>query len=453
MSKLNININKLQENIAQYINGNKEELLNIFPSFVAEIRQNAMKKFIKNGFPTQKDEKWRKTKLKDFTAQYFHTGMSKLFNPKLSWDACIVPKSNIQVLLINGIFASESAVNHYDNGIIVGSLRVAMQHYPDLIEKYFNQLISKKENNINNLNTALFIDGLFVYIPKNIKSFKLQLTNRFDAKIDTLINMRNLIIVEENAQFDLIQCDDSNQHKSHFTTVNTEVFVGDNAEMNWYKYQNINNVSAIISQHYYQVESNARLYTNFMELNGKLLRNEQFADIVGSHAKVDLLGLYLVDKQQQTDNVIFVSHSAAGSYSNQKFKGILDDTARGFFNGQILVKQQAQQTNAFQKNNNILLTDKARISSQPFLEIYADDVSCSHGSTTGQIDEEALFYIRQRGISKRDAQLLQLYAFVGEIIDAIKIPELIEPTKDLIKKRLNGELETCEDCILQCAEK
>jgi Fe-S cluster assembly protein SufD len=190
-----------------------------------------------------------------------------------------------------------------------------------------------------------------------------------------------------------------------------------------------------------------------MELNGKLLRNEQFADIVGSQAKVDLLGLYLVDKQQQTDNVIFVSHSAPGSYSNQKFKGILDDTARVFFNGQILVKQQAQQTNAFQKNDNILLTDKARISSQPFLEIYADDVSCSHGSTTGQIDEEALFYIRQRGISKRDAQLLQLYAFVGEIIDVIKIPELIEPTKDLIKKRLNGELETCEDCILQCAEK
>jgi len=351
-----------------------------------------------------------------------------------------MPNADAEVSLINGYFVAEKSINELPNGIIIGSLQTAMNAYPVLLEKYFNKLIAKDSNQINDLNT-------------NIKGFKLQITNRFDAKIDALINMRNLIIVEENAQLDIVQCDDSNQHRSHFVMANSEVFVNENSEMNWYKYQNVNSTTAVISNHYYEVAKQAKLYTNFMELNGQLLRNEQFADIVGSNAQVDLYGLYLVDKQQQTDNIIYISHSAEGSYSNQKFKGILDDSARGFFNGQILVKKVAQQTNAFQKNDNILLTDKARISSQPFLEIYADDVSCSHGSTTGQIDEEALFYIRQRGISKRDAQLLQLYAFVGEIIDAIKLPELIEPTKDLVKKRLNGELDVCEDCILQCVNR
>ncbi len=444
---------KLEKSVIQYINDNKIKLLNNLPEFMQKIRQNAMDKFVKNGFPTQKDEKWRKTKLKSFTDRYYHLGMSDLYNNQLNWDACIMPNVDAEVHLINGFFATDKKINKLSNGIIIGSLQTAMNAYPVLLEKYFNKLIAKDNNQINDLNTALFTDGLFVYIPKNIKGFKLQITNRFDAKIDALINMRNLIIVEENAQLDIVQCDDSNQHRSHLVLANSEVFVNENSEMNWYKYQNVNSTTAVISNHYYEVAKQAKLYTNFMELNGQLLRNEQFADIVGSNAQVNLYGLYLVDKQQQTDNIIYISHSAEGSYSNQKFKGILDDSARGFFNGQILVKKVAQQTNAFQKNDNILLTDKARISSQPFLEIYADDVSCSHGSTTGQIDEEALFYIRQRGISKRDAQLLQLYAFVGEIIDAIKLPELIEPTKDLVKKRLNGELDVCEDCILQCVNR
>ena len=444
---------KLENNIIQYINDNKAKLLAGLPVFMQKIHQNAMDKFVKNGFPTQKDEKWRKTKLKSFTDRYYHLGISDLYNNQLNWDACIMPNADAEVSLINGYFVAEKLINELPNGIIIGSLKMAIEKYPDLVEKYFDKLISKQNNQINDLNTALFADGLFVYVPQGVKGFKLQITNRFDAKIDALINMRSLIIVAENATLDMVQCDDSNQHRSHFVTANTEVFIGKNAEMNWYKYQNVNSTTAVISNHYYEIAKQAKLYTNFMELNGQLLRNEQFADIVGSNAQVDLYGLYLVDKQQQTDNVIFVSHSAEGSYSNQKFKGILDDSARGFFNGKILVKQAAQQTNAFQKNDNILLTDKARISSQPFLEIYADDVSCSHGSTTGQIDEEALFYIRQRGISKRDAQLLQLYAFVGEIIDAIKLPELIEPTKDLVKKRLNGELDVCEDCILQCVNR
>ncbi len=445
---------KLQENIISHISQNKEQLWQNFPDFVVADKQGAFQKFQQKGLPTLKDEKWQKTNLKEFVNRYYHPGFNKVIDQNNLIDTCLVPDlETYNVNLINGFFVGNNDLEVLDNGIIIGSLQEAITRHPDLVKTYFNRLVKKSDNPLNLLNTTLFADGLFVYVPKNVKNFRLQLTHKLDTKVDALINVRNLIVVEEHAQIDIIQCDDSNMHRSHFASFVSEVFIKEKSRINWYKYQNINNISALFSNSFYQIETGGQLYTNFFELNGKLLRNEQHADITGTNVKVDLYGLYLSDKKQQTDNVIFVSHSTGESYSNQKFKGILDDSAKGFFNGQILVKKDAQQTNAYQKNDNILLTDKARISSQPFLEIYADDVSCSHGSTTGQIDEEALFYIRQRGISKRDAQLLQLYAFAGEIIDTIKLNELIEPTKDLVKKRLNGELDICEDCILQCAVK
>ncbi len=445
---------KLQDNIISHISQNKEQLWQEFPDFVVTEKEKAFQKFQQKGLPALKDEKWRKTNLKEFINRYYHPGFNKIFDKDDLVDTCLVPDlETYNVNLINGFFAGNSDLKVLENGIIIGSLQATSKQHPGLVKNYFNRLVKKSVNPLNQLNTALFADGLFIYIPENIKNFRLQLTHKLDAKVDALINVRNLIIVEENAEIDIIQCDDSNMYRSHFATFVSEVFVKKKAILNWYKYQNINNISALFSNSFYQVEKEGQLYTNFFELNGKLLRNEQFTDITDSDVKVDLYGLYLSDKIQQMDNVIFVSHSSGSSYSNQKFKGILDDSAKGFFNGQILVKKNAQKTNAYQKNDNILLTDKARISSQPFLEIYADDVSCSHGSTTGQIDEEALFYIRQRGINKRDAQLLQLYAFAGEIIDAIRLKELIDPTKDLVKKRLNGELDNCEDCILQCAVK
>jgi len=445
--------NKLEQQIIDFFEKQFEN--NPSQDFVQKIRKDAFENFKLSGLPTIRNEKWQKTKLSKFSNQYFHPSIGNIYKEQTSYiDICKVPEiSSKDIVLINGNFVADKELETLKNGIIVGSLKTAAIKYPELVQEYFHQLIKNSDNPIDYLNTATFSDGLFLYVPKNIKKFNLQITHKLDAKADALVNTRNLIILEENAQINMIQCDDSNIHRSHFATYNTEIFIKKNAKLNWYKYQNINNLSALLSNSYYRVEENAELYSNFIELNGKLLRNEQFANIRGENVKVNLYGLYLVDKTQQSDNIIHVSHNSKNSYSNQKFKGILDDSSHGFFNGQILVKKNAQQTNAYQKNDNILLTDKAKISSQPFLEIYADDVSCSHGSTTGQIDEDALFYIRQRGISKRDAQLLQLYAFVGEIIDTIKLQELVEPTKDLVKKRLNGELDACEECILQCATK
>ena len=446
---------KLQENIIQYIRDNRTKLLEGLPDFVQEVRKTAQERFIVKGFPTVKDEKWRKTSLKFFENRYFHPSMGSIIDKnRLETDVCLVPELDTKnISIINGKFFAGSEWEEMDNGVMIGSLQMAWQKQPELVQKHFHRLAAKEDLSFVDLNTAMFTGGLFLYVPEGVKDFRLQITHKLDAKIDALLNVRNLIIVEEGSSVDIIQCDDSNVHRSHLATFVSEVVLGEKASLNWYKYQNINNISALISDAFFEVASDAKVYTNYFELNGKLLRNEQYAYITGDNATVDFNGLYLTDKTQQADNLIYVAHDAEDSYSNQKFKGIVDDSGRAFFNGHILVKPGAQQTQAYQKNDNILLTDKARISSQPFLEIYADDVSCSHGSTTGQIDEEALFYIRQRGIDKRDAQLLQLYAFAGEIIDRIHIPELLEPIKDLVKKRLNGELDACEDCILQCTTK
>ena len=187
-----------------------------------------------------------------------------------------------------------------------------------------------------------------------------------------------------------------------------------------------------------------------ISLNGGLIRNEIRVKLNGEGADAKVFGLYLMDKEQHVDNQVFVHHAKPNCTSNELFKGILDDHASGVFNGHVLVDQDAQKTNAFQTNRNVLLTDKAKVNTKPFLEIYADDVKCSHGATVGQLDDEALFYIKSRGISGYNAKLLLMYAFAAEVIQKINLIPLHDRIDDLVKKRLRGELAICDQCVLHC---
>jgi Fe-S cluster assembly protein SufD len=202
---------------------------------------------------------------------------------------------------------------------------------------------------------------------------------------------------------------------------------------------------------FFNLERDARLTTNAITLNGGLIRNEHYVKLNGENCEANVMGVYLVDKTQHVDNQVFIDHAYPNCYSNELFKGILDDSARAVFNGHILVRRDAQKTNAFQNNKNILLTDKAVVNTQPFLEIYADDVKCSHGATVGQLDETAMFYLRSRGISIENARLLLMYAFAAEVINHIKIEPLKIRIDDMVKKRLRGELSICEQCVLHCS--
>ena len=266
-----------------------------------------------------------------------------------------------------------------------------------------------------------------------------------------MINTRNLIIVGKNSKLSFLHCDDSiNQHSS-FLVTNTEIFLEENASLDLYKLQNLNNKTTLVNSAFVQQKKESNININILTFNGGIIRNEFTVDLIGEQANADINGMYLMDDIQHVDNQVKVLHTAPNCTSSELFKGVLDDEASGVFNGYIYVARDAQKTMAFQKNANILMTSSASIDTMPFLEIYADDVKCSHGATVGQLDNDALFYLMQRGISESDARLLLMYAFVTEVTNKINIQALKDSIDDMVKKRLRGDLSICEKCVLHCS--
>jgi Fe-S cluster assembly protein SufD len=279
----------------------------------------------------------------------------------------------------------------------------------------------------------------------------MQLIKMINREEPLMVNSRNLIILGKNSDLTFMHCDDSVNHYASFINTITEVYLDENANFDLYKLQNINDNTSLLNNTFFHQETNSKLRVNVLSLNGGKIRNELHVDLMGEYAEADLNGVYLMDKQQHIDNQVFVNHAKPNCYSNELFKGVLDEEATGIFNGYIYVARDAQHTNAFQRNNNILLTPRTVIDTMPFLEIYADDVKCSHGATIGQLDEEAMFYLMQRGISKSDARLLLMYAFLAEVTAKVAIEALRNNYEDMIKRRLRGELSICEKCVLHCS--
>lgn len=355
-----------------------------------------------------------------------------------------------------------------DCGIMVGSLRQVREMNPDLVEPFFGKCAThevcrrfetladrKKGRGFRNpyfeLNEQLYTDGLFVMVPDNVQLSKpVQILNAIHGPIPALLHTRNLILVGNNAKASFIFCDDSFDGTNSFSNNVTELMIKQGAKAELYKMQNLNDKSALLNQTFVTMEEGSTFRSAAITLNGGHIRNHTEVRMNGRHCDCQANGLYLIDKQQQADNYIYVEHAQPDCHSRELFKGIMDDAARATFNGHVLVSDGASKTEAFQTNKNILLTDKAHIDTKPFLEIYNDDVKCSHGSTIGQLDELALFYIRSRGISERTAKTMLLYAFCDEVIKGIELPELQSLLGDLVKKRLHGELTACSDCAIPC---
>lgn len=425
-------------------------------SGLKEKRDQALKDLERLGFPHKKMEKWRSTDLKpslafDYKMATEEFKMADILDEIFECDAHEL--DTFIVNLYKGRFVyKDSPLFTLKGGVIIGSLASAFDKYPDLVNAHFGKYAKTEDKAFNALNTALFLDGLFIYVPKNVIVEKpIQLINAVGISEDVFVQNRNLIILEENSQLTLIHCDDSYNYKRSFTNSVTEVVLGDNSSFDHYRMQNINNNSSLVSSLAVEQSRTSRLNTNSIILNGGLIRNETLTTLNGEGAHAEILGVYLADQKQHIDNQVYVDHAVPNCTSNELFKGILDDYARAVFNGHILVRKDAQKTLAFQNNANIILTDKAMINTKPFLEIYADDVKCSHGATVGQLDESALFYIRQRGISEDNARMLLMYAFAAEVTQEIKIESLRDRIEDMVKKRLRGELSICDQCVLQCS--
>ena len=419
------------------------------------LQQEAFATFKELGLPHKKLEKWRDTDLFDW--------YQKLFNPITEKEEfttkvndifeCTVQGFDSNVMsILNGHYYSseESSLQTFDNGVIIGSLAKARKEYPEYFEKYYNSIATVETSGMTAINAVLAEDGVFVYVPDNVEVEKPVQLIKLVNKRGLMLNTRNLIIMGNNSRLTFLHCDDSINHDDSLINTLTEVHIGENASLDLYKLQNINNETALLNNSFFNMERDSRLTVNVLTFNGGLIRNELHVNLNGEGAEADLNGIYLMDKKQHIDNQVYVNHNAPHCNSNELFKGILDEEAKGVFNGYIYVARDAQKTNAFQRNNNILMTSSAKINTMPFLEIYADDVQCSHGATVGQLDDEAMFYLMQRGIPFDDARMLLMFAFAAEITDNIKIETLKTNIDDMVKKRLRGELSICDRCVLHC---
>lgn len=415
-------------------------------------RNNAAVAFNRLGIPSNKNEAYKYTNLQP----YFRTGFKPALN-KIVFDGNIedVFKCDVDnidahtIFVINGHFREGSNPSSLPAGVLIGSFAQLSVKHPEIIEQYYGKNAPVEEDGIVALNILCALDGVFIFIPKNkILEKPIQVVNLLTGNEDTLVFQRNLIVLEEGAQARVLLCDHTLSKSRFVVNTVTEGHVNPLANLDLYNIQNQHNGAVQVGGYYFNQESQSVLSASYFQLNTGTTRNNIYMRLGGSKAECHLSGLYLTDKNQHIDNFTYIIHAVPDCESNELFKGVMDDASTGAFTGRILVAPDAQRTNAYQSNNNLLITDSAKIFTRPQLEIYADDVKCSHGATIGQLDEKALFYLRARGISKEEALILLMYAFAYEVIEKIKVPSLKDQIRKLVESRFRGELDKCDSCII-----
>lgn len=429
-----------------------------------ELRQEAISHFEKLGLPSKQTEAWKYSdiqKVLNVTGRlaYPFTEPKEVKAPVEQIFECDITQLDTHDLaLINGWYPKAiPALQNNPNGSKFGSIAKAREHFPELVNPYFAKIAPAEKDAFVALNTAFNTDGIFAYYPENFGGDKaLQIVNLVTKEpgsfMATFAQPRNLIVVEKNAKAKIIICDHTLSEDKSFSNSVTEVFVGENAEVEICRIQNQNMSGSKVSALYVHQKAGSKLISNTISLNGGFIRNNQFVELQEPNATANLYGTFLMDKSQQVDNYTYIDHQVPDCESNELFKGILDDEAKGVFRGHILVRKDAQRTNSYQKNNNLILTDKTTMSSMPQLEIYADDVKCSHGATVGYLNQDEMFYLMSRGIHPHEARLLLMNAFVAEIANKISIPALRDRILYLVSKRLRGELSHCASCVLNCRD-
>ena len=412
-----------------------EEDLDLTDS-VHDTRAQALKIFEEKGFPSKKDELWKYTSLDAL----IHKDYSLFPKSEASIELKDVKKyflydtDTYKVIFIDGVYNPFlSNTTHDGLDVCLMSAALSKPKYRDIINSYFNR-IAPLDESLTALNTSYAKEGAFIYIPKKTVAEKpIEIIHFSSGEQDSLwLQPRNLIVIDKNSQVQIIERHQSLKQHSVVTNSVTEIYVHEEAFVDYYKLQNDLTTASLIDNTYIQQEKNSHASVHTFSLGGKLIRNNLRYFHKGEHILSTLKGLTILEGKQHVDHSTMVHHSQPNCESHQDYKGIFSERSEGVFNGQILVDKIAQKTNAFQQNNNVLLDDKATVNSKPQLEIFADDVKCSHGCTIGQMDEEALFYLRSRGIPKKEAKALMTYAFANNVLESVQLPSL--------KKRINGQI-------------
>ncbi|MBF8149221.1 Fe-S cluster assembly protein SufD [Winogradskyella sp. F6397] len=426
----------------------KEKLVSSFMAFedtidvnssIHDIRTEAIKNFEAEGFPSKRLEDWKYTSL----------------NSVLKHDYSVFPKSEndiefkdikpyfshdidaYKIIFIDGKYASHlSQTTHDGLDVCLMSAALTKPKYKVIIDNYFNKIASK--NGISSLNTAFSYEGAYINIPKNkVVDKPIQIIHFSTGnEAAVMLQPRNLIIVNENAHVQIIERHQSLTDNPVLTNSVTEIFTNKRAIVDYYKIQNDRQSASLIDSTFINQKQESLAKVHTFALGGKLVRNNLEFYQNGERIDSTMKGITIIGDKQHVDHNTLVHHIEPNCESHQDYKGIFDDKATGVFNGKVVVEKLAQKTNAFQANNNILLSDKATINTKPQLEIFADDVKCSHGCTIGQLDESAMFYLRSRGIPEKEAKALLMFAFSNTVLDSVKIPELKDRITKIIAEKL-----------------
>jgi Fe-S cluster assembly protein SufD len=423
----------------------KEKLISSYLAFedgldltdtVHETRARALKVFEDKGFPTKKDELWKYTSLEALIREDYSLFPKSEVNIELKdvKKYFLYDTDTYKVIFIDGVYSPFlSNTTHDGLDVCLMSAALSKPKYRSLINTYFNK-IAPSDESLTALNTSYAKEGAFVYIPKKTVAEKpIEIIHFSSGDQDSLwLQPRNLIVIDKNSQVQIIERHQSLKEHAVVTNSVTEIYVHEEAFVDYYKLQNDLTTASLIDNTFIQQEKNSHASVHTFSLGGKLIRNNLRYFHKGKHILSTLKGLTILEGKQHVDHSTMVHHSQPNCESHQDYKGIFSERSEGVFNGQILVDKIAQKTNAFQQNNNVLLDEKATVNSKPQLEIFADDVKCSHGCTIGQMDEEALFYLRTRGIPKKEARALMTYAFANNVLESVQLPSL--------KKRINGQI-------------
>lgn len=414
-------------------------------------RAAALADFERLGFPSLRAEDYRYTDVSRSFAPDYGMNLKRVKIPVNPQDVfhCDVPNLSTSLyFVVNDSFYHQALPKaHLPEGVYVGSLKDFSNERPEVVSRYYGKLATSSKNGIVALNTMFAQDGFVVYVPQGVAVERpIQLVNIFRSDVDLMANRRVLVIMEPRSEAKLLVCDHSIDTVRFLANQVIEVFVGEGASFDYYDLEESSDTTTRFSSLFVKQEAESNVVINGITLTNGLTRNDYQVELLGERAETTLCGMSILDKEQHVDTYTHITHAVPRCKSNELFKNVLNDQAVGAFSGRILVKEGADKTEAYQSNRNLCATREARMYSKPQLEIYADDVKCSHGMTTGQLDEEAIFYMRSRGISLDEARMLLSVAFTSDVIDYVRVEALRDRLHRLVEKRFRGELAKCAGC-------
>ena len=432
------------------------------------VRDEAFRDFQRLGFPSKKVERYKYTDIASLFAPDYGLNLNRLEIPVDPYEAfrCDVPNlsTNLYFVVNDSFYRNDkrevknnSSLITYHSSLPEGVIISSMREHPEIVERYYAKLAKTSEDGVTALNTMLAQDGMLVYVPKDVKVERaIQVINILKATPrnaqrqvnDLMVNRRVLIVLEQGAELKMLFCDHAADDCNFLATQVIEAFVGDNARLDLYCLEETHYKNVRVSNVYIEQQRNSRVRHNVITLHNGITRNKLDLSLAGEGAECECYGCVIADKEQHVDNNTLITHKVPHCTSNELYKYVLDDKATGAFAGRVLVEHGAQKTSSQMTNQNLSASKTARMYTQPMLEIYADDVKCAHGSTVGQLNDAALFYMQQRGISVKEAKLLLEFAFINEVIDQMELVPLRDRLHYLVEQRFRGQLSKCEGCKL-----